>query len=185
MMKKILALYVLFIDYRIMHKAILLLTLSIVTTMAIVSVTDIVPEAEAKKASGIYNTKFGSETKHIVCGDRLCSEAPSSTESKQLVVKTNTKPTLCPETQVPMAKTCSSFTITGATVKTSSYDVSSKTVSVLIDSYSDGKFTVPLFASSIPFVLADNEEMDDVQFSANILSIEFYSGTSNIEIILD
>ncbi len=168
-----------------MHKAILLLTLSIVATMAIVSVTDIVPEAEAKKASGTYNTKYGGETKHIICGDRLCSEAPSSTESKQLVVKTNIKPTMCPGTQIPIAKTCSSFTITGATVKTSSYDVSSKTVSVSIDSYSDGKFTVPLYASNIPFVLVDNEEMDDVQFSANRLSIEFYSGTSNIEIILD
>ena len=49
--------------------------IAILATMTIVSAVDVLPEAEARqKASGTYTLKFGSATKGIVCGDRLCSE---------------------------------------------------------------------------------------------------------------
>ena len=37
---------------------------------------DIIPDAEAIKAQGVSVSKYGSQTKNQVCGDRLCSEIP-------------------------------------------------------------------------------------------------------------
>ena len=49
--------------------------IAILATMAVVSGMEMMPEAEAfKKGQGVYNSKYGSATKGIVCGDRLCSE---------------------------------------------------------------------------------------------------------------
>ena len=50
---------------------------------------DIVQEADALKGKGVYNQKYGSETKHIVCGDRLCSATDIPTiQEKPMPVST-------------------------------------------------------------------------------------------------
>jgi len=41
------------------------------------------PDADARKASGVYNPRYGSQTSSIVCGDRLCSEPEKDPDSKQ------------------------------------------------------------------------------------------------------
>ena len=49
--------------------------IAMLATMAVVTAVEILPEADAKKkASGTYTKKYGSATKGVVCGDRLCSE---------------------------------------------------------------------------------------------------------------
>ena len=57
-----------------MNKITVVLTLALVATMTTVSITDSLPDAEAMKSSGSEPTPSGSETRHVVCGDRLCSE---------------------------------------------------------------------------------------------------------------
>ena len=46
------------------------------------SALTIMPEADAVKATGKHNKKFGSATKNVVCGDKLCSEIEKEEESR-------------------------------------------------------------------------------------------------------
>ena len=41
---------------------------------------DLIEDASAQKSEGNPNQKYGSETKNIVCGDRLCSTPEGSPE---------------------------------------------------------------------------------------------------------
>jgi hypothetical protein len=41
------------------------------------------PEADAIKAKGTHNQKFGSATKNIVCGDKLCSDVKRDGKANQ------------------------------------------------------------------------------------------------------
>ncbi len=41
---------------------------------------ELIEDASAQKSEGNPNQKYGSETKHIVCGDRLCSTPEGSPE---------------------------------------------------------------------------------------------------------
>src|SRR3989338_10521356 len=41
------------------------------------------PEADAVKAVGKHNQKFGSSTKNIVCGDKLCSDVKRDGKANQ------------------------------------------------------------------------------------------------------
>jgi hypothetical protein len=43
---------------------------------------EIIKEADALKSKGTYVKQYGSATKSIVCGDRLCSEIPKSISSE-------------------------------------------------------------------------------------------------------
>ena len=45
---------------------------AIIALFAIVTVSASMDEADAVKAKGKYTQKFGHNTKHIVCGDKLC-----------------------------------------------------------------------------------------------------------------
>jgi len=58
-----------------------LLTITILLTTSIVTSTDIVSDAEAAKGQGVSVSKYGSQTKDLVCGDRLCSEIPGGRQA--------------------------------------------------------------------------------------------------------
>ena len=58
-----------------------LLTITILLTTTIVTSTNIVSEAEAAKGQGVSTSKYGSQTKYEVCGDRLCSEIPGGRQA--------------------------------------------------------------------------------------------------------
>ena len=45
-----------------------------IALIAVMMVGMQIESVDAKKAQGTYNTKYGSATNSIVCGDRLCSE---------------------------------------------------------------------------------------------------------------
>ena len=47
------------------------------------SALTIMPEADAVKATGKHNQKFGSATKNVVCGDKLCSDVKRDGEANQ------------------------------------------------------------------------------------------------------
>ncbi|NNL59419.1 MAG: hypothetical protein HKP31_08180, partial [Nitrosopumilus sp.] len=56
-------------------------SIAILLTFAVVGSIDVLQTADATKASGTPTQKYGSATKSIVCGDKLCSEVEQS-ESK-------------------------------------------------------------------------------------------------------
>ena len=58
-----------------------LLTITILLTTSIVTSTDIISDAEAMKGEGVKSSKYGSQTKNQVCGDRLCSEIPGGRQA--------------------------------------------------------------------------------------------------------
>lgn len=63
----------------------LLIGLSIITVLLAGTFTisfDLFQSAEAAKAKGTLLLKYGSETKKLVCGDRLCSEGPQTPKVK-------------------------------------------------------------------------------------------------------
>ena len=65
-------------QFAILFSIVLLLTVTIVTSI------DVLPTADATKAKGTSTQKYGTATKSIVCGDRLCSEISSSSTEKQM-----------------------------------------------------------------------------------------------------
>lgn len=52
-------------------------SIAILLTVTVVASVDLSQTAEAIKSKGTTTQKYGSATKSKVCGDRLCSEAPS------------------------------------------------------------------------------------------------------------
>ncbi len=61
----------------------------ILLTAGLAAVMDFAPDAFALKAKGITNTQYGSATKTIVCGDRLCSEVGGYKQPAQPVITTS------------------------------------------------------------------------------------------------
>ena len=68
-----------------MIKTTTIFVLIILFTTGLVAVMDFAPDAFALKAKGVTNSQYGTATKTIVCGDRLCSEVGGT---KQPVVTT-------------------------------------------------------------------------------------------------
>ena len=68
--------------------------IGLLATMTVVGAVNIVPEAEAfQKGKGVSNSKYGSATKAIVCGDMLCSEKyPNETPQKTMKVESENIP---------------------------------------------------------------------------------------------
>ena len=66
-------------------------SIAILLTFAAVGSTDVLQTADATKASGTPIQKYGSATKSIVCGDKLCSEVEQS-ESKDRYGESKSKP---------------------------------------------------------------------------------------------
>ena len=58
----------------------ILFVAAILVTAAIASSIDLVQFAEGTKGKGKYNRQYGSATKNIVCGNRLCSETAEVTK---------------------------------------------------------------------------------------------------------
>jgi len=64
--------------FAILFSVVILLTVTIVTSI------DVLPTADATKAKGTSTQKYGTATKSVVCGDRLCSEISSASTEKQM-----------------------------------------------------------------------------------------------------
>lgn len=152
----------------------------ILATMAVVSAIYTMPEAEAfKKGKGVYNQKYGSATKRIVCGDRLCSEMEPVGSSDVSVTKIKSP-------IMPMQVGAISIdSVIGATIKNTEIDRQSGTVIVSIDAQDDGKImlNLPSTVKDVFMVIVDGEEWDDAYIDGNKIKVYFYAGTEKIEII--
>ncbi len=60
-----------------------LFLVAIVLSMAIVIQIDSIQSADAVKAQGTKSSKYGVETKHKVCGDRLCTPEDFTTKGER------------------------------------------------------------------------------------------------------
>lgn len=156
--------------------------IAILSTMAVVAAVDVMPEAEAKKSQGVYNSKFGSATKGIVCGDRLCSEIenPKSSEKKSYMPNKSTSSPM--KTSVGSSLVDS---ISGATMIDTNVDKHSGTMVISIDAHDDGKIklTLPQAIDEAFMVLVDGEEWDDSYIDGNNIKVYFHAGAEKIEVI--
>ena len=160
-----------------MNKITLVLTLALVATMTTVSITDRLPDAEAMKSSGSEPTPSGSETRHVVCGDRLCSEISIQKKITQ---------DRCGHNKILVERMCSGISTTSADVNAFTYDSSKKIITISLDSNENEniQLSIPHTNNNI-VVFVDGEEWDDVLHIWNLLNIEIFEGTENIEIHLD
>ena len=60
-----------------------LVLVAILLSMAIVIQIDSIQSADAVKAQGTKSSKYGAETKHKVCGDRLCTPEDFTTKGER------------------------------------------------------------------------------------------------------
>ena len=98
---------------------------------------------DAKKSQGTYVQKYGSATKHIVCGDRLCDEKDISKQPSTIPTEP-TKTSMCNRSSIQTESNCLSFNINGGTVKRSSYDNMSGSTILQIHTTNDGQITITL-----------------------------------------
>jgi len=162
-------------------------TFLVITLIAVMVIGMQIESVDAKKSKGIYNTQFGSATKNIVCGDRLCSDTDILKQSSTMTTKSvysKTTTNTCSNYAIQMESNCLSFNIDGAVVKNSTFDESSGSTTIQIQATDDGKITINASSSILGtiFVLVDGEESDDVIVSASSTVIEFFAGTETIEI---
>jgi len=64
---------------KVIHLACIVSVLLLVGSMAMIP-------ADALKGEGVYTKKFGKDTAHIVCGDKLCSDLDESQSDEKFVV---------------------------------------------------------------------------------------------------
>lgn len=171
---------------KIMQKKFTMTVLAI-TLIAVMVIGMQIESVDAKKSKGTYNPQFGSATKHIVCGDRLCSDTDIQKQSSTVTTKSvNSKTTTntCSNYAIQMESNCSSFNISGAVVKSSTFDESSGSTIIQIQATDDGKLTINASSSILDtiFVLVDGEESDDIFINGSRITIEFFAGTETIEI---
>lgn len=156
-----------------------------ITLIAALAVGIGVGPADAMKASGTYNQKYGSRTAGIVCGDRLCSEPEEPEQPVKSVTVSTTKSemSMCGGNSIQTAQGCLNAKITGAKITNSFYDAATKSTTIQINAQDDGKLTIKN-ANTIndPFILVDDEQWDDVFVDGNQITIEFFAGTETIEI---
>jgi len=148
-----------------------------------------IESVDAKKSKGTYNTQFGSATKNIVCGDRLCSEVDMPKQSTTVITEpstTNSQTTvnMCSSNSIQMESNCANFNIHGATVTSSTFDASSGSTILQIQTTDDGKLTINTSSSILDtvFILVDGEESNDITINGARMTIEFFAGTETIEI---
>ena len=72
-----------------------ILLLAVVAVLGVSLIFSAIPEVEAKKAEGKSNQKYGKATKHIVCGDKLCSEIKQPKTTGPAFSFGGTLPTYC------------------------------------------------------------------------------------------
>jgi len=89
----------------------ILFMITILFTAGIAASADLIQDAEAAKSKGTKIQKYGSATKNLVCGDKLCSEIEESPEPKKEVKPTPApkqepkKTPAPPSTSAPVPKT--------------------------------------------------------------------------------
>lgn len=158
---------------------------------------DIIPEADALKAKGKYNQKYGAATRGIVCGAQLCSEVSTSVPS-QLSEKAQQG------LSGGLQKVGPSLTVVNCSTSDKQFDVycayvsiSGKKIAGIVKSnynsdmisiyyHDNSQITLNLSANMITniiTVLVDGQESNDFKVSGNTITIEFPAGTGNIEII--
>jgi len=81
---------------------------------------------------------------------------------------------------------CIPYSITGATVSSSSLDTKSKSIVIMLSDSDDGTLQINPstdIIKGISLVLVDGQEWDDVTISGNDVTIMFPAGTEEIEVI--
>ena len=143
-----------------------------------------IESVDAKKSKGTYNTQFGSATKNIVCGDKLCSDTDIPKQPTTVATNSKAVTNSCSSYAIQMESNCLSFNINGAVVKSSTFDESSGSTTIQIQATDDGKLTITASSSILDtiFVLVDGEESDDIIINGSRMTIEFFAGTETIEI---
>ena len=92
----------------------------------------------------------------------------------------------CAPGQLAASGQCIPFTITGGSVTSAMFSSASKSLTINISSFNDGKITVNPSTDAIKgifMVLVDGEEWDDVEIMGNKVTVNFPAGTDKIEII--
>ena len=104
--------------------------ITILLTAGIAASVDVIEDASALKSKGTKQQKYGSATKHLVCGAQLCSEIEETPEPKKEVKpapvpkpEPKTQPKSEPKT-IPTPKTQTKQTME----KASSWQTSSGTI---------------------------------------------------------
>lgn len=143
--------------------------------------------ADAKKSKGNHQQKYGSDTKHIVCGDRLCSEigkdVSTNVSTNTYYMKESTHGDSMRNHEYKK-QSSSSDSITGAVLKSNIFDGTTGTITVLIDAYDDGKIIIDTpRISTVDMVIVDGEEWDDAYVHGNTVKVYFLAGAEKIEII--
>jgi hypothetical protein len=152
-----------------------------ITLIAVMVIGMQIEPVDAKKAQGTYTQKFGSATKHIVCGDKLCDEENIPKQSSITTTKITMTTNMCNKESIQMKSSCLSFNIDSGTVKDSVYDNLSGSTTIQIQSSDNGRIIINAALDSA-FILVDGEEWDDVIVSGSSTTIEFLAGTETIEI---
>lgn len=81
---------------------------------------------------------------------------------------------------------CIPYSITGATVSSSSLDTKNKSIMIMLSNSDEGTLTIKPstdIIKGISLVLVDGQEWDDVTISGNDVTIMFPAGTEEIEVI--
>ena len=154
--------------------------IAIIATMAVVTALDTIHEAEAfKKSQGVYNPKYGSDTKGIVCGDRLCSDVKSVGSSNTSIVKPNSSSVSIPTGEISVDS------VMGAMIKNTEMNKQLGTIVVSIESQDDGNIVLnlPSTINDVFVVIVDGEEWDDAHVDGNKIHVYFYAGAEKIEIL--
>ena len=156
--------------------------IAILATMTVVSGVEMMPEAEAfKKGQGVYNPKYGSATKGIVCGDRLCSEiANTKSSSGMSYPQKNSSSSVVTYTGSDLVES-----ISGAIMIDTAVDKKSGTMVISINAQDDGKINLnlPSAINEAYMVIVDGEEWDDAYIDGNHIKVYFHAGTEKIEVI--
>ncbi len=164
---------------------------AILATMIIVTSVDMISDAEALKSKGTSTGKYGSATKGVVCGDRLCSEINQTETSNDNEISksaaTSTKSPPMTTASSAQSGDVSVDSIIGATVQNTEMDKQSGIATLSIDAKDDGNVIVNLDSSimDVFMVIVDGEEWDDVYIEGDKMDIFFYAGTEKIEIFGD
>jgi len=156
------------------------ITFLAITLIAVMMVGMQIEPVDALKSHGTHIQKYGSATKHIVCGDRLCDEENTPKQSPDITTEP-TKTSMCNRNSIQMESSCMSFNIDGGTVKGSTYDNMSGSTTIQIQTANDGHITINT-ALDTAFILVDGEEWNDVIISDSSTVIEFFAGTETIQI---
>jgi len=144
---------------------------AIVATM---SISIIMPDAQADKATPKVHALSGNETRDIVCGDRLCSQSATDDTTNSSAL-----------TPIDIDQIQES----SATSETKHYPQPTTQQSIVLsfNSQVDGSIniSIPSELGATSLVIVDGEEWDDVLITDNQLSIDYFAGTETIEIIVE